>query len=154
MPAVPSTKAIFVFILHPHGERTLACLHVLFPKSTFPEVLVRNTEFIGEMRGYSITYGRVTTSNSAFDIFLFKVSSQLWHFHDSFFGLLLPQGIQPSWTYWFLPPPLPHVLYTHLFIILSNLAMPELLLINVHSQLHQRAQQNSVLLCLDSILAQ
>lgn len=72
MPAVPYTKAIFVFIWHPHGQRTLACLHVLFPKSTFPEVLVRNTDFTEEMKGYSITYSRVTTSNSAFDNFYSK----------------------------------------------------------------------------------
>lgn len=144
MPAVPYTKAIFVFIWHPHGQRTLACLHVLFPKSTFPEVLVRNTDFTEEMKGYSITYSRVTTSNSAFDNFYSKFLLSCGTSRILFFCLLLPQGIQPSWTSWFLPPPLPHALYTHLFIILSNLAMPELLLINVHSQLHLRARQNKV----------
>ena len=32
-PAVSSVKASLIFTLHPHGHRTLASLHILFPNS-------------------------------------------------------------------------------------------------------------------------
>lgn len=150
MLAVPSTKAAFVFILPTRGCRTLAYLHILFPKSTSTKVLVRNTELTGEMK--RIFYHMWYSNNPHFTIWLFDIFSTKFLLSGGTSRIFVcvclyfcPKVKQPSWIYLYPHPP--QALYTHFFLILNNLALPQLLFINVHSQLHPRTQQNKVSLC-------
>lgn len=156
MLAVPSTKAAFVFILPPRGCRTLAYLHILFPKSTSTKVLVRNTELTGEMK--RIFYHMWYSNNPHFTIWLFDIFSTKFLLSGGTsrifvcVSLLLPQG-KTAFLDLLVPTPTPGSLHSFLSYIEQFGFAPASVYKCTFPTPSKDSTKQSVSLFLDSILA-